>query len=230
METKIIHITSAKGPAECQLAAAKILSELLNELRAKGFFATVLERISGDENGIILSATVQVSGINVGTALQPWIGTIQWIQRSPYRPNHGRKNWFVGVFEVKAKTMDYWTENEISYQSIRSSGSGGQHVNKVSSAVRATHIPTGISVFVQDSRSQLKNKKTAFERIVEKLNQHFGKELIERIHQQWAQCHELERGNPVKVFNGIQLKPKKEEKSYKKSRSKLKNDLRRELE
>lgn len=229
METKIIHITTAKGPAECQLAAAKTLGELVSELRAKGFSVTVLDRVPGDENGTILSATVQVSGINPGAALQPWIGTIQWIQRSPYRPNHGRKNWFVGIFELKSSQVQSWNESDITYQSVRSSGAGGQHVNKVSSAVRATHRPTGISVFVQDSRSQLKNKKLAFERITEKLNQHFGKEMVERVQQQWSQHHELERGNPVKVFNGMEFKPKKPEKSYKKDRNKLKNDLKREL-
>jgi len=229
METKIIHITTAKGPAECQLAAAKTLGEIISELRAKGFSVSVLDRTPGDENGTILSATVQVSGLNIGTALQPWIGTIKWIQRSPYRPNHGRKNWFVGIFELKSNVKQSWNESDITYQSVRSSGAGGQHVNKVSSAVRATHVPTGISVFVQDNRSQLQNKKLATERIAEKLDQHFGKELIERVQQQWSQHHELERGKPVKTFNGMEFKPKKEEKSYKKNRSKLKNDLRKEL-
>lgn len=230
METKIIHITTAKGPAECQLAAAKTLGELLNELRAKGFSVVVLDRVPGDENGTILSATVQISGVNSGIALQSWIGTIQWIQRSPYRPNHGRKNWFVGIFELNQGTGQHWNENEIVYQSVRSSGAGGQHVNKVSSAVRATHQSTGISVFVQESRSQLQNRKIAKERIREKLDAHFGKELIERVQQQWSQHHELERGNPVKVFSGMEFKPKKAEKSYKNVRNRLKRELKRELE
>ena len=229
METKIIHLTTAKGPAECQLAAAKILGELLNELRTKGFSVAVLDRIPGDENGTILSATVQVSGTNPGIALQSWIGTIQWIQRSPYRPNHGRKNWFADIFELKQNPGQHWKESEISYQSVRSSGAGGQHVNKVSSAVRATHHPTGVSVFVQESRSQLQNKKIAKERISNKLEQYFGKEMVERAQQQWMQHHELERGNPVKVFSGMEFKSRKPEKSYKTERNRLKQDLRKEL-
>lgn len=230
METRTIHITTAKGPAECQLAAAKTLGMLLSEMRDKGFSASVLERTPGDENGTILSATVQFSGKNLDAALQPWIGTIQWIQKSPYRPNHGRKNWFIGLYELKVNVAQSWNEKDIIYRSVRSSGAGGQHVNKVSSAVRATHEPTGISVFVQDSRSQLQNKKLANERLTEKLNAHFGKDIVAIANQQWSQHHELKRGNPVKVFNGMEFKPRKEEKSYKKNRSKLKNDLRKELE
>lgn len=229
METRIIHITTAKGPAECQLAAAKTLGELLNGLRAEGFSATVLDRVPGDENGTILSATVQVSGINTGTALQPWIGTIQWIQRSPYRPGHGRKNWYVGIFELQQNEAQSWNENDLVFQSVRSSGAGGQHVNKVSSAVRATHVPTGIAVFVQESRSQLQNKKLARARIVEKLDRHFGKDVVEQAKQQWSQHHELKRGNPVKIFSGMEFKAKKEVKSFKSKRGKLKNELRKQL-
>lgn len=225
METKIIHITSARGPAECQLAAAKTLGELLSELRAKGLLVTVLERIPGDENGTILSATVQVSGQHAGHLIQPWIGTIQWIEKSPYRPQHGRKNWYVGVFELVFSDQARWNERDLVFQSVRSSGAGGQHVNKVSSAVRATHPPTGIAVFVQDSRSQQQNKKLALERIAEKLDQHFGKEIIERANQQWSQHLELERGNPVKVFRGMEFKTRRPEKSFKNKRQQLKKEL-----
>lgn len=229
METKTIHITTAQGPAECQLAAAKILSQLLNELRSQNLESIVIDRVQGSENGTILSATVQVTGVKAGAILQPWLGTIQWIQKSPYRPNHGRKNWFVGIFELKQSSGPGWKENELVFQSVRSSGAGGQHVNKVSSAVRAMHPPTGISVFAQDSRSQLQNKKAARERIAQKLDAHFGKQLVEGIQQQWSQHHELERGNPVKVFTGMTFKPRKPEKTFKTTRTKLKQELHKEL-
>ncbi|MNX97665.1 Peptide chain release factor 2 [compost metagenome] len=188
-----------------------------------------MDRVAGAESGTILSATVRVDGNAVQGAIQTWLGTVQWIQKSPYRPNHGRKNWFVGIFEVNpAKTVS-WNENEIVYQSVRSSGSGGQHVNKVSSAVRATHTPSGISVFVQESRSQLQNKKIARERIREKLENHQSEKLLEVVNQTWSQHHELERGNPVRTFSGMDFKPKKEVKTFKKQRSQLKQQLQKEL-
>lgn len=229
METRLLHITTAKGPLECQLAAGKILGALLSDLRQKGLQAEVIDRTAGSESGTILSATIQVNGIAIQTAIQSWLGTIQWIQKSPYRPNHGRKNWFVGVFEVNPAEMIGWNENEIVYQSVRSSGSGGQHVNKVSSAVRAIHQPTGTMVFVQESRSQLQNKKIARERIREKLEKVQSEKLVAVVNQTWSQHHELERGNPVKTFTGMDFKPKKAAKTFKKQRNQLKQELKREL-
>lgn len=228
METKLIHITTAKGPLECQLAAGKILGALLADLRNKGLQAETVDRITGQESGTILSATVQVSGNASQEVLQTWLGTIQWIQKSPYRPNHGRKNWFVGIFEVNRAEVVNWNENEIVYQSVRSSGAGGQHVNKVSSAVRATHVTTGITVFVQESRSQMQNKKIAQERIREKLEKVQSEKMVELVNQTWSQHHELERGNPVRTFIGMDFKPKKDLKSFKKQRSKLKQELHKE--
>lgn len=229
METKLIHITTAKGPLECQLAAGKILGALLADLRNRGLQAETLDRIAGQESGTILSAIIQVSGNALKEAIQTWLGTIQWIQKSPYRPNYGRKNWFIGVFEVNPAEALSWNKNEIVYQSVRSSGAGGQHVNKVSSAVRATHTPTGTMVFVQESRSQMQNKKIARERIREKLEKVQSEKLVEVVNQTWSQHHELERGNPVRTFTGMDFKPKKEVKSFKKQRSQLKNELQKEL-
>ena len=229
METKLVHITTTKGPLECQLAAGKILGALLADLRNRGLQAETLDRIAGQESGTILSATIRISGHTVQEAIQTWLGTIQWIQKSPYRPNHGRKNWFVGIFEVNQTEALSWNENEVVYQSVRSSGAGGQHVNKVSSAVRATHTPTGTTVFVQESRSQMQNKKIARERIREKLEKVQSEKLVEVVNQTWSQHHELERGNPVRTFTGMDFKPKKEAKSFKKQRSKLKNELHKEL-
>lgn len=229
METTILHITTAKGPAECQLAAGKILGELLADLRNKGLQVETLERTPGSENGTILSATVQVKGLNIQPPVQSWLGTILWIQKSPYRPNHGRKNWFVGIHEVIIPEKLTWKEDELVFQSVRSSGSGGQHVNKVSSAVRAIHPPTGTMVFVQESRSQLQNKKIARERIREKLEKVQVQQLIGNVNQVWSQHHDLERGNPVRTFTGMDFKPKKEAKTFKKQRSKLKQELHKEL-
>jgi peptide chain release factor len=229
MEKQTLHITTAHGPAECQLAAGKIVAEMLKEFRQEGLLAEVLQRTQGHENGTLVSAVIQVQGKNVKTFTKPWIGTILWIQKSPYRPNHGRKNWFVGVFELEHENNFSWNEKDFQIQAIRSSGAGGQHVNKVSSAVRITHLPTGISILVQDSRSQLQNKKIAMKRMEEKLLQIQEKKTLELAENKWNQQVELERGNPVKTFTGMQLKPRKPEKTFKSKRAQLKNELKKEL-
>lgn len=229
-EKIILHITSARGPAECELAVAKTLAELMNSCKQSGYETLVLNRVLGQENGTLQSALVEIKGVNCRQTLKPWIGTIQWIQKSPYRPNHGRKNWFVGVFELKEATVNEFAESDCKIQTMRSSGAGGQHVNKVSSAVRLTHTPTGVSVLVQDSRSQLQNRKIAFERIQEKLTYAFQKEMTLVAAEKWMQQVELQRGSPVKVFTGLNFKPKKAVKSFKKNRQELKQQLRKDLE
>jgi peptide chain release factor len=229
MEKIILHITTARGPVECQLAAAKILSYMLREFRNEGLQAEVLQRTQGQENGTLVSALIEITGANASSYAKPWLGTIQWIQKSPYRPNHGRKNWFVGVHELTVPKESTWSEKDFQIQAIRSSGAGGQHVNKVSSAVRVTHLPTGISVFVQESRSQLQNKKVALKRLEQKLGEQAENELLKLAEEKWSQQTELERGNPVKTFSGMQFKPRKPDKTFKNKRVLLKRALEKEL-
>ena len=141
--------------------------------------------------------------------IQPWLGTIQWIGQSPFRKNHKRKNWFIGFFELKKQKLIEFNEKEVRYQSMRSSGAGGQHVNKVSSAVRVIHVPTGIRAVSMDSRSQLQNKKTAFLRLKEKLAEINQGKNNEITIDKWSNHLELERGNPVKIFVGERFKLRK---------------------
>ena len=135
----------------------------------------------------------------------------------------------MGVFEVEhVKKMDF-RENEIQFQATRSQGSGGQNVNKVSTAVRATYLPTGDSVFVQDSRSQFQNKKIAVERLREKVLATELEKVISQVQETWNNTLQVQRGNPIRVFEGSDFKSSKKDKSFKKERSKLKNDLKNEL-
>jgi peptide chain release factor len=93
-----------------------------------------------------------------------------------------------------------WNEKEVSYESMRSSGPGGQHVNKTESAVRATHLPSGISTTASDERSQAMNKKSATERLKNKLLGSYVEKQNEQVREKWLEHHSLERGNAVKVF------------------------------
>jgi len=109
---------------------------------------------------------------------------------------------------------------------MRSSGAGGQHVNKVSSAVRATYPLYNISVSVMDTRSQHQNKKITIKRLIEKCKTFQLKKLSNDIKNEWTNHIDIQRGNPVRIFKGSNFKKDKKVKTFKRQRSKLKNDLR----
>jgi peptide chain release factor len=225
---KIIQITAGRGPAECTWVVAQVLKKVLDEAQELQLETTVLQREAGQENGTVETATIAINGENAAPFANSWIGTIQWIGQSQFRKMHKRKNWFIGVFEIENLKNSTISENDIQYQAMRSSGAGGQHVNKVSSAIRATHIPTGIAAIAMDSRSQHQNKKLATERLLKKVEDETLQRLKNHIEKQWENQLNIQRGNPIRVFTGTDFKKDKTEKSYKGIRQKLKTDLRNE--
>ncbi|TDP03432.1 peptide chain release factor H [Flavobacterium sp. 245] len=224
----IIQITAGRGPAECTWVVAQVLKKVLEEAQDQNLEVVLLQRETGQENGTIETASISIKGKNADQFVRSWIGTIQWIGQSQFRKMHKRKNWFIGVFEIEPEKKALVSENEIQYQAMRSSGAGGQHVNKVSSAIRATHIPTGIAVVAMDSRSQHQNKKLATERLLKKLEDEKRIQLKNHVGKQWENQLNIQRGNPIRVFTGSDFKKNNVEKSYKGTRQKLKNDLRNE--
>ncbi|HLP63967.1 MAG TPA: peptide chain release factor-like protein [Flavobacterium sp.] len=139
------------------------------------------------------------------------------------------KNWFIGVFEVEQSAAAQFSEKDIQYQAMRSSGAGGQHVNKVSSAIRATHIPSGISVVAMDSRAQHQNKKLATERLLQKLEHNQVEQLKNEFQTTWTNQLQIQRGNPIRVFQGTDFKKEKISKNNKSERQKAKNEIRKEI-
>ncbi len=113
-------------------------------------------------------------------------------------------------------------DKDIQYQAMRSSGAGGQHVNKVSSAIRAVHVPTGLSVVAMDSRSQHQNKKLATERLLDKFREFELQQIKQQVNNQWENQLNVIRGNPIRTFEGSDFKKEKALKSYKSERQKIK--------
>lgn len=225
---KIIQITAGRGSAECTWVVAQVLKKMLEEALEHRLETAILHREVGQENGTVETVTISLKGKNADTFATSWIGTIQWIGQSQFRKMHKRKNWFIGVFEIENPKSATISENDIQYQAMRSSGAGGQHVNKVSSAIRATHLPTGIAAVVMDSRSQHQNKKLATERLLKKLEGEMLQQLKTHIGKQWENQLNIQRGNPIRIFMGTDFKKDKTDKSYKGIRQKLKTDLQNE--
>ncbi|PWN61346.1 peptide chain release factor H [Chryseobacterium oncorhynchi] len=222
---KLIQITSGRGPLECQWVVSKVLKTLLEEVKENNIEYEIIHRENGDENLTLKSVTLLLKGKDIKEFLQTWLGSICWVGKSTFRKLHKRSNWFIGIFELEnLKTIDF-KERDIKFQTARSQGSGGQNVNKVNTAVRATHFPSKQSVFVQDSRSQLENKKLSIIRLKEKVMGVYIQQLESKMKETWSLNLQVERGNPVRTFMGTDFKKNYQDKSYKRQRNVLKNEL-----
>lgn len=210
MDKIILQITSGRGPAECCLLVARIFQIMMKEAENKKLKVLLLHSEKGQERGTFHSATFQMEGNNVKQFTKEWLGSILWIAQSPYRKYHKRKNWYVAVNELKPQEVKTGISDvDITYQATRSSGPGGQHVNKVSTAIRATHHPSGLSVMASDSRSQLQNKKLAKERLINLLNLELLQKKKTNEKKDWMNHSSLQRGNPVKIFEGVDFRVRK---------------------
>lgn len=200
MDTVYLQITSGRGPIECCRIVVLVAHEILSDAARQGLNAEIFDYKNSLADGSWSSAIIRLDGEGTSDFARRWCGTIQWTAQSIYRPNHGRKNWFVGVALITLPSDSNLDESEIRYETFRASGPGGQHVNKTESAVRATHIPTGISVAASDRRSQLQNKKIARERLAMKLALIQQVETMRNERCNWNNHNTLMRGNPVKTF------------------------------
>ena len=195
-----IQITAGRGPVECARAVTLVARELLKTIPSI--------QLSDCEphnqvDGCFMSMTFTTTELIPQSIVNDWQGTILWRStKNPYRPGHKRSNWFVGINFFDEVELPHIDESDIVYETCRSGGKGGQNVNKVETTVRATHIPTGLSVKCSDERSQSQNKTLARERLLLKIRQLNEKALAESQSRQWSNHDSLERGNPVKKFSG----------------------------
>jgi peptide chain release factor len=199
-----LQITSGRGPDECAYFVGKLLPIILDKAKKNDLECEVIETILGNQPNSYLSIIVSLKGETCLEFINQWQGTIQWIGKSSFRPHHKRKNWFIGVSALTGpEESAALFENEMKFQTMRSTGPGGQNVNKTETAVRVTHLPTGISVVAQEERSQYLNKKLAIAKLLSLLQSNNSDSLEQVDYELWNKHNNLERGNPIRVFKEI---------------------------
>lgn len=200
--TAILTLHAGAGGTDAQDWTQMLLRMYVRWAEAHDYAVHMLEESSGDEAGI-KSATIEIDGSYAYGKLQSEHGVHRLVRLSPFNSDNLRQTSFAMVEVVpKIDTPDKVTidEKDLKIDVYRSGGKGGQSVNTTDSAVRVTHIPTGIVVSIQNERSQLQNKETALTILRSKLAHLQAQQHVEKLEELRGPNISAEWGNQIRSY------------------------------
>ncbi len=198
----LLTIHPGAGGTESQDWAQMLLRMYLRWAEQKGYRAEILELQEGEEAGI-KRATVRIEGPYAFGLLQGESGVHRLIRISPFDANRRRHTSFTSVFVYPEVDDDVEVEidpKDLKIETFRASGHGGQHVNKTESAVRITHIPTGIVVSIQNERSQHKNRALAMRILRSRLYELEKQRKREKLERLEKNKKDISWGNQIRTY------------------------------